>query len=71
MKTVILLGLLLLSTFSQSCCDANTVKVSGNAEVKVDPDFATITIGASAQRDTTSEALQELNQKIDELIKII
>lgn len=47
--TILLLSLLsLLSTacFAQECCDLNTIKVSGNAEVKVKPDFATIEIGA-------------------------
>ena len=34
---------------AQSCCDLNRIKVSGNAEIKVKPDFATIDIGASAQ----------------------
>ena len=27
---------------SQNCCDSNTVKVSGNAEIKVKPDFANL-----------------------------
>lgn len=43
-----LLGLLCTLAFSQSCCDLNTVKVSGNAEIKVKPDFATVDIGATA-----------------------
>jgi uncharacterized protein YggE len=33
---------------AQSCCDLNRIKVSGNAEIKVKPDFATVDIGASA-----------------------
>lgn len=43
-----LLALLCTITLSQTCCDINTVKVSGNAEIKVKPDFATVDIGASA-----------------------
>lgn len=59
------------ATFAQSCCDQNTIHVSGNAEVKVKPDFASIEIGAQAQESTTSAALNSLNKKIAALIQII
>ncbi len=68
---ILLLGLLVSCALGQNCCDQNTIKVSGNAEVKVKPDYATIEIGASAQQKTTSAALQSLNQKIDQLIRLI
>ena len=41
-----LFSLLSITSMAQDCCDLNTIKVSGNAEVKVKPDFATIEIGA-------------------------
>lgn len=66
-----LLALLCTITLSQTCCDINTVKVSGNAEIKVKPDFATVDIGASATQKTTLGALQSLNKKIDQIIRII
>ena len=56
---------------AQSCCDLNRIIVSGNAEIKVKPDFATVDIGASATQKTTLGALQSLNKKIDEIIRII
>ena len=70
-KTLLLIALFVSATLAQDCCDKNTVKVSGNAEVKVKPDFATITIGAEATELKTSAALQSLNKKIDQLINII
>ena len=44
-----LLAILCGLALSEACCDLNTIKVSGNAEVKVKPDYATIDIGAEAQ----------------------
>lgn len=41
-RTLILLSVLAVSAFTQNCCDLNTIRVSGNAEVKVKPDYATI-----------------------------
>lgn len=63
--------LLVVLVASQNCCDLNTLKVSGNAEIKVKPDYATIEIGASGQDKTTSGALKILNQKINQLVVII
>lgn len=71
LRTFCLIALLFVAALAQSCCDQNTIKVSGNAEVKVKPDFATIKVGAEAQASTTSEALKLLNSKIDSIIKII
>ncbi len=71
LRTFCLIALLFVAALAQSCCDQNTIKVSGNAEVKVKPDFATIEVGAEAQASTTSEALKLLNSKIDSIIKII
>jgi len=47
------------------------VHVTGNAEVKVKPDFASLDTGAQAQEKTTSAALNSLNKKISALIQII
>lgn len=70
-QKLILVALLFSATLCQSCCNLNTIKVSGNAEVKVAPDHATIEIGAESTERTTSEALNSLNTKIDQLISII
>lgn len=67
----VLLAVLVATTVSQDCCDLNKIKVTGNSQVKVKPDYATIQIGAEAQEKTTSAALQSLNKKIDALIAII
>lgn len=45
----ILFVILVSSALAQECCDLNKIKVSGNADVKVKPDYATIEIGAEAQ----------------------
>lgn len=45
-RKLVILGLFLIATLAQTCCDLNTIKVSGNSEVKVKPDYATIQIGA-------------------------
>ena len=45
-RTFCLVALLLIATFAQNCCDQNTIKVSGNADIKVKPDYATIEVGA-------------------------
>lgn len=69
-RSIFLIALVSIAV-AQDCCDLNKIIVTGNAEVKVKPDFATIEIGAEAQEKTTSAALQTLNKEIDELIKII
>lgn len=66
-----LLAILVTLTLSQNCCSRNTIQVSGNSEIKVKPDFATIDIGATAKQKTTSAALQSLNQKISQIIRTI
>lgn len=70
-KTLFFITLFIIGSLCQDCCDKNTVKVSGNAEIKVKPDFATINIGAEATELKTAAALQSLNRKIDLLLKII
>lgn len=69
-RSILLITLVSIAV-AQECCNLNKIKVTGNAEVKVKPDYATIQIGAEAQEKTTSAALQSLNKKIDELIRII
>jgi len=68
---LVILALFIVATLAQTCCDLNTIKVSGNSEVKVKPDYATIQIGAESTEKTTSEALRALNLQIDQLIKVI
>ena len=70
-RSFLFVVLLATATFAQSCCDQNSIHVSGNAEVKVKPDFASIEIGAQAQETSTSAALNSLNKKIAALIQII
>ena len=65
MKVFIVLALLTISAFAQQCCDDNTISVSGNGEVKVKPDFATITVNVADTQPTTSAALSNVNSKID------
>ncbi len=47
------------------------MKVSGNAEVKVKPDIAVLTVQASATEKTTSEALDKVNKQINAVLQII
>ena len=69
-KTFVILSLLALLTLSQSCCEDNTVKISGNAQIKVKPDIAIITVRVENTADTTSAALVLTNQKISQAIGI-
>lgn len=69
-RTIFLIALVSVAV-AQECCGLNKIIVTGNAEIKVKPDYATIEIGAEAQEKTTSAALQSLNKKIDALLKII
>ena len=61
MKVFIFLALLTIFTLSQKCCDDNTISVSGNGEVKVKPDSATITVNVEDTQPTTSAALSNVN----------
>jgi uncharacterized protein YggE len=68
---IILSFVLVALVTSQACCDLNTLKVTGSADIKVKPDFASIQIVGNAQANTTQEALKLLNQKITQLIAVI
>jgi hypothetical protein len=39
-----LLTLFIATVFTQTCCDADTVKVSGSADIKVKPDTAKLKV---------------------------
>lgn len=70
-KNLVLSLLLVAIVASQTCCELNTLKVTGNGDAKLQADLATIQIGATTQAATTSEALNLLNQKINQLITIM
>jgi|688.fasta_scaffold50586_4 uncharacterized protein YggE len=70
-RKIILSFVLVALVASQACCDLNTLKVTGSADIKVKPDYATVQIVGNAQASTTQEALKLLNQKITQLIAVI
>lgn len=71
MKTLLLFGLLAALTLSQSCCNDNTISVSGNADVLVKPDIAKFTVNVEDTQKTTSQALSNVNDKIASVISIL
>lgn len=71
MKTILLLGLFAVLTLSQSCCNDNTISVSGNADVLVKPDIAKFTVNVEDTQRTTSQALTNVNDKIASIISIL
>jgi uncharacterized protein YggE len=63
-KTIILSFVFVAIVASQTCCDLNTLKVTGNADIKVKPDIASVQLVANAQASTTQEALKLVNQRV-------
>jgi uncharacterized protein YggE len=53
-KNLVLSLLLVAIVTSQTCCELNTLKVTGNGDAKLQADLATIQIGATTQAGTTS-----------------
>jgi uncharacterized protein YggE len=49
----------------------NTVSVTGDGKVYVTPDMLTFSITATQTRDTSKEALEVVNQKISDIVKIL
>ena len=62
---------LILLAASQECCEDNTIKVSGNAEIKVKPDLAIISVKAQVTNRLTAEALSGVNRRISQVIDIL
>ena len=52
-KKIILSFVLVALAASQTCCNLNTLQVTGTADIKVKPDFATVQIVGNAQANTT------------------
>lgn len=46
------------------CCGDNMIKVSGNAEIKVKPDIAILTVEVEITDRTTSAALSGMNTQM-------
>lgn len=70
-KKFLLFTFLFIFTLSQACCEDNTIKVSGNAEIKVKPDIAIITVRVENTAKITAEALSAVNRKIASVIGIL
>lgn len=49
---------------------SNTISVSGDGKVNAKPDMAEVTMSFSEMAGTSREALDKVNQKIDEAIKV-
>ena len=67
MKTTIcLIALLMTSTWALSAaCSRNTIRIEGVGNVESVPDFATLSVKATGRGPTASEALSNLNKKVD------
>jgi uncharacterized protein YggE len=60
-KLFYVVAILIAMACTQNCCDDNTFQISGNAEVSIKPDRATITIQVQDQANTSSAALSLVN----------
>ena len=70
-KVIATVALLMLELMAQSCCTNNIIKVQGNAEVKVNPDVAIITVRVSNQHIRSSDALAQVNAGIARLLDVL
>ena len=70
-RTIFVIAAVLTCTFAQDCCDLNTIRVRGNAEVKVKPDQATIEVTVENIDRVTSRALSNMNTLLQEVISIL
>ncbi len=60
-----------LGTQTQDGQLANSINVSGSGEIYATPDLLNISVSASEVRNTSSEALQAVNSKINEVVGIL
>lgn len=63
--------LLIVATYSYSCCDANTLTITGAATVRVAPDLATFTVSANGYGKTTLLALSNMNNFISQASTVL
>ena len=68
-QTIIFFSCLFLVT--PRCCEDNTIQITGNAEIKVKPDIAVITLRVENVAKLTSTALLGVNEKISEAISVL
>jgi uncharacterized protein YggE len=61
LKLIYILTFGLAIAFAQSCCDDNTFQISGNSQVSIKPDRATISIQVKDLANTSSAALSLVN----------
>lgn len=73
MNKIFVLSLCLIAlTLSQpNCCQVNTISTTGNGQVNVAPDIATISVGVSETAATTIAALSKANAKISQLTTLL
>ena len=57
MKAIILFAIIFVVSYAQTTCDLNSVVVTGNAEVRVEPNIAIMEINVKALAKQTSQAL--------------
>ena len=70
MKTILAFAAILTLSHAQISCDVNSVMVSGNADVKVEPNIATLEMTVQATALRTSEALNEMNQMVTRAFQV-
>lgn len=70
-STFILIVLSITASSVNGCCNDNTIQVSGNAKVNVEPDQATLTIRVLEEARTSSQALAASNRKINSAINAL
>ena len=68
---LLFVSLLVLSQASLTCCEENTLRVTGAGAVKVDPDIALFTISANELGKTSADALSKVNFLINKANTIL
>lgn len=61
----------IVSVYSYSCCDSNTLSITGAATVQVAPDLATFTVSATAFGKTSILALSNMNNILSQATKVL
>lgn len=61
----------ILPEYGNPCCEDNSITVSGQGRVSVQPDIAYITVGATVTAKTTQAAVQGVADKISQIINIL
>lgn len=71
-QVITLLFLVCLYAQTQStCCESNTIKVSGDGKASALPDVAVLSLGFQESGQTSAEAVKALSAKVNQALNIL